>query len=626
MKNKKLLALALASVFTVSLIGTACDGCNPDRSPKPEYTAYGNVVNTRTVQDASSNVSITVVRAKTSSTRGKTVIASGENNVDVAKLQAGDVIHIQSDYTWINVKICEALGSALVYSPTGEFTFEIPSNLAAYNSQTFAGATTIEASVASEAEISENRNLAVNPYDFMYSREVNSPTLSSAPTESKSVENNEVSVYPHAYANRVTRNEAGFYARNAIDGSTQSEGHGNYPYQSWGYDQKSDAEFVVYFGREVKVNQLAFILRANYSGSPEHDTYWESVTAEFSNGTTQNISLEKSASKQEVAVDEVTTTFVRIKNIKAKENANSQMYAALTELEVYGSEVNTENTVATKTYVTPSFGGKQSSNQKTSDYYANDIAETMKFVNDWFLNEADGKLVIPTYNGAKETLYVNSNDWRDSVYYTGMLDYYMTTGDEEAYYYLSSMSEQFDYLVNGDYRTPHGDHYLIGEVYLQLNDLYGGDNFKIKSAVDNAEYNIARDPEDSKPVTSTNSYATDSSRDWSHMAFWWCDALYMSMNTYTLLSRQTGDSKYVEAAYQGYMHWKEILYNKTYHLWHRDTTQFNVYTNKVDESGKKIPTFWARGNAWVHAALAKQLLYLEEDVYPKFTNSIKTTL
>ncbi|MBE7088260.1 MAG: hypothetical protein E7370_01865 [Clostridiales bacterium] len=622
MKNKKIKAIALSVLLAFSSFVAGCNGCNPNTNYEKNYTSYGNVQSTHKVEEASLDVSINVVAKKTSGTRGKNLIASGIDEVEVNGLQAGNLIYLQSDYCWIKVNLCEALGTALVYSPTGEFVFEVPSNLANYDSQAFASATKIQASVATEEEISANRNLAVNPYDFMYSLEKNDPSLSQAPVDSVSVEEGEVCVYPHAYANRVTRNEAGFYARNAIDGLVESQGHGNFPYQSWGYDQKADAEFIVYFGREVSLNKLAFVLRADYSGSPEHDTYWESVTAQFSDGTEQQISLNKSGDKQEVEIDEVKTSFVRIKNIVAKQNGNSQMYAALTELEAYGSEIGGKNTVATKTYVTPTFGGKQSSGQKTAEFYAQDIADTMKIANDWFMQN-DGKLVIPTYNGAQETLYVNSNDWRDSVYYTGLLDYYMTTGDEEAYYYLSGVAEQFDYLVNGDYRTPHGDHYLIGEVFLQLNDLYGADNFKIKSAVDNAEYNIARDPEDSRPVTSTNSYATDGSRDWSHMAFWWCDALYMSMNTYTLLSRQTGDAKYVEAAYEGYMHWKEILYNKTYHLWHRDTTQFNVYTNLTDEDGNKVPTFWARGNAWVHAALAKQLLYLEEERYPEIYEQYK---
>lgn len=48
----------------------------------------------------------------------------------------------------------------------------------------------------------------------------------------------QVAAYPHAYANRVTRNEVSFFARNAIDGRTESNGHGT-SYPSREYDQKS---------------------------------------------------------------------------------------------------------------------------------------------------------------------------------------------------------------------------------------------------------------------------------------------------------------------------------------------------------------------------------------------------
>ncbi len=626
--KKKIVAITLAVIMALS-VALAFSACGEPKQEK-ETTPYGNTVVTRQVTKPSDDVDITVVRKKTASTTGKTVIARGEGEIKVNSLSAGDLIQIDSDYCWIKVKLFDQLGEAIVYSPTGSFTFEVPASASVtsadevapssstlYPAGTFSAAD-ITAEVATADDIRNARNLAVNPYDFMYAREINDQTATSLPTESESVTRGEVVAYPHAYANRVTRNETEFFARNAIDGRLENSGHGAYPYQSWGYNKMSDAEFTVYFGREVSIDDISFVLRADYSGTPAHDTAWESVTVEFSNGATKEVSLARTADKQSAHIGGVKTEYVRLSDIKTPSQDDTQGFAALTELEVYGADTAKKNVAATKTYVTPAIASAKRA-RTTKNYSADDIEDIVEFVNDWFMEKADGILQIPDYgypNEKIETLKVNSDDWRDSVYYSGLLDYFLTTGDEESFCYLRSVCEQFDWLCNSDYRTPHADHYLIGEMYLQMNDLLG-DNYKIQSAVDNAEWNVARDPEDSKTVTTPNSYATDSSRDWSHMAFWWCDALYMGMNTYTLLSKQTGEDKYIKAAYDGYMHWKGVLYNEDYHLWHRDSTQIGLEANATDpETGKKYPLFWSRGNGWVLAALAKQLMYLDENEYP----------
>ena len=75
----------------------------------------------------------------------------------------------------------------------------------------------------------------------MYVDEKNDQNKSDNAMDGKLVDSqaiSQVSAFPHAYANRVTRNEADFYARNAIDGCKDGTNHGNYPYQSWGYDKK----------------------------------------------------------------------------------------------------------------------------------------------------------------------------------------------------------------------------------------------------------------------------------------------------------------------------------------------------------------------------------------------------
>lgn len=610
------LAAAISAPFALSL--AACSTENEDATGIKGQTPFGNGTYTGAVKEPSDDISIKLIR-------GKNVLAEDNGSLVFNEaVKAGDIIEIQSDYKYFTINLFDKLGEQLIYSPSGQFTFQIPSSETIYESGTFGGSShTFTAAKATNSEISERRNLALNPYDYMYVDEINDQTAADNAmdknlTESAALE--QVTAYPHAYANRVTRNEEGFYARNAIDGVKDASSHGNYPYQSWGYDKKTDAEYVVYFGREVTIDEVSFVLRADYtlSGNLEHDTYWESVTLEFSDGSTQNITgFEKNGELQSFDIDKVTTNFVRIKNIKEVQNLNgSQMYAALTEFEVYGNEKNSENAVAERTAVTSTFGGN-TNNFKTSEYSYDEIKEIMDKSIGWFIDTTENtNFQIPDYNGVAMQVKLNDVGWKDAVYYSGLCEAFFTTGDMDEYYFLRGMGNEFNYKVhNGNY-TPHGDNYQIGETYLQLNDLLGT-SYKIESVIANAEYNLSRDMNDSTPPTVTGGEYIDKSRDWSHMGWWWCDALYMSMNTYTLLSEQTGDDKYVEQAYEGYKYWKNKLYNEKYHLWHRDEQQFTDYTTLTDENGNRVATFWSRGNAWVLAALAKQLMYLDESKFPE---------
>lgn len=623
MKMKKILAVLVAGALTSGVVFTAC---KPREDHKPDTavegsTPYGNKTITDEVKDPSSDVTIRLIR-------GKNVLDKGVNSLSYVKaLQAGDIIELSSDYRYLKINLFEKLGEQIIYTPTGRLTYQIPSSQTAYASGTFGGTSHLfTASALSDAEVesasNDVKNLALNPYDFMYIDEKNdqtATTMSADLKNSETVENGETTAFPHAYANRVTRNEAGFFARNAIDGVTASDGHGDSPYQSWGYDKKTDAEFVVYFGREVILNKVAFVLRADFSGTKEHDTYWQDATVEFSDGTTQTIEFEKTGAKQEFELSsEVKTDSVRIRNIHEKQNPNSEMYAALTEFETYGKEDVKKNEAVTRTTIQTVFGGKEQNAFSTSEYSYADVKAKMDKANAWFINKTESEdYKIPDYNGNPMQVKINDAGWKDAVYYSGLSEAFLTTGDMNSYYFLRAVGEQFKYKNNGGSHTAHGDYYQIGETYLQLNDLKSAD-YKLADTLANADWNLTRDPNDTSFTGFSSAKSADKKSDWQHMGFWWCDALYMSMNTYTLLSRQTGDKKYANAAYEGYTYWKGILYNKDYKLWYRDQGEMGKTTGHVDPVTKKeYPVFWARGNAWVLAALAKQLLYLDPETYPE---------
>ena len=589
-------------------------------------TAYGNTKTIKQVENASTDTLIKLIR-------GRNVIASSENELTYSdELNADDVIEITSDYQYLVIDLFDGLGEQLLYSPSGNFVFQIPSSTIqkTYPANTFSGSSFhFKARVASDEEVTSKtvRNLASNPYDFMYADELNNQEesdLSGHLTDSTAVYEGEVAAYPHAYANRVTRNNAQFFARNAIDNSTDSDGHGDYPHQSWGYDQKSDAEFVIYFGRDVLLSELVFVLRADYSGTKEHDTYWQSATVEFSDGTEKKLTFTKTGKEQEFKLDkDILTSSLRIKDIVAVNNVNSEGYAALTEIKANGVEIVKNNPLAVKTYFHSNFGGKEQGKFTTEDYQVSEIKEKMDKVNDWFIDKTENSTyeIIDSNGTSKMQVKIDDDNWKDAVYYSGLLESFLTAGDMDSYYFMRGVGEQFTYLNHEGYHTPHADHAQIGESYLLLDELKHAE-YKVEDTKANIDYCMSWDGKTFPSGGSSIWY--DKSRDWSHLGFWWCDALYMALNSYTLLSQLTGDDDYVLTAYDAYNYFKSSLYNETYHLWYRDGKFIGNTTGNTDpNTDKEYPVFWARGNAWVLAALAKQLEYLDEERFPEIYNTYK---
>ncbi len=526
------------------------------------------------------------------------VKAEGINSLTYGPYVFGDKIAITSDYAYFWVQLCEELPETLVYSESGTFYFEIPSADTGYAPGTFsAESNTITARVATDDEVAASRNLAVNPYDFKYGDEKTTynAALDTLPADSAAVAQGQIHSFPHAYANRVTENKPVFNAHNAIDGMKQTgnQGHNSYPWQSWGGGQYDDVEFVIYFGRPVTVDHLVFTLRADFStgSGREHDSYWTSGTIEFSDGTQVKTTFVKPDGQQDQVVQldtPVTTTSVRLKNLVRHEDPSlTDGWTALTELEVYGAETVTANPRASKDYTEPYFGGKEAV-VTTDELSASDIEEQMKLTFDYFRARNN----------------ISDLKWTSAVYYSGIMDAYMTTGDLDYYLFAHNRAESVDYRMNSASFTDHGDDYSISQLYLTLNGLLPSDK-KTAKLLANADYNVK-----------TNGF----------IRYDWCDALFMSGSIYTKLANLTGDDEYSRVEHESYLRWRNgegpamsdgrepvALYNTDYNLWYRDSKYVNGGhrpSMPAPSSGKDI--FWARGNGWVFAYYAQQMLYIQD--------------
>ena len=113
-------------------------------------------------------------------------------------------------------------------------------------------------------------------------------------------------------------------------------------------------------------------------------------------------------------------------------------------------------------------------------------------------------------------------------------------------------------------------------------------------------YNIAPAKKKIARAKEVMSYEADSK---ANDYWWWADALYMVMPTLTKMYKLTGDVKYLDKIYDNLQYSDSIMLDKETGLYFRDG-RYVYPKHKANNGGKD---FWARGDGWVLAGLAKVL-------------------
>lgn len=228
--------------------------------------------------------------------------------------EEGDFIQVFVDQpnTYLVVKLDETLDSTLIYLAEKEWIYPVSltkNAQEAHSERRFKGSSHyLSVRTATSEEIGSYRNLALNPHD----------------------QQNFAGAYPHAFANVETRNDATFYACNAVDGVYANRSHGAYPYQSWGINQQPNAELTIDFGRQVILDKVIFILRADFP----HDNYWQSVSLFFSDGTKEVFKTIKTEQPQVFHFTKRMITTVTLGELIQSEVTS--LFPALTQIELFG--------------------------------------------------------------------------------------------------------------------------------------------------------------------------------------------------------------------------------------------------------------------------------------------------
>lgn len=185
--------------------------------------------------------------------------------------------------------------------------------------------------------------------------------------------------------------------------------------------------------------------------------------------------------------------------------------------------------------------------------------------------------------------------WDNAAYHTGNMEAYFLTGNEEWKNYSERWAEHNGWMgAKGTDRSrwkyDYGetdDHVLFGDwqiCFQTYADLYRilPDDRRIRRAREVMEYEMS---------TPRNDY------------WWWADGLYMVMPVMTKMHRITGNKKYLDKLYEYVLVSDNIMYDPDEALYYRDAKY--VYPAHKSANGKK--DFWARGDGWVLAGLAKVL-------------------
>ena len=265
---------------------------------------------------------LTIIYLKVIDKKGRLKYKEQGKNLTVTykgEFAEGDKIRVDiTEGEFVAVKLDPSMSESIVHIPNKSFIFEVPTGvlIAGYAPGAFAGDEhVICAREVDDDEIYAYRNIALNSHDL----------------------HGDVKFFPHASANFVTRGLSCFYERNAIDGNTQNEGHGAYPYNSWAGGARDDLEYRIDFGQKVEVEKFVVYLRADFP----HDTYWKSIDFEFSDGTTVTGNFDGIAAGQEVELPEKKETeYIILK--KLTQVSYPLSWAALSQIEVYGKYIKKE--------------------------------------------------------------------------------------------------------------------------------------------------------------------------------------------------------------------------------------------------------------------------------------------
>ena len=193
--------------------------------------------------------------------------------------------------------------------------------------------------------------------------------------------------------------------------------------------------------------------------------------------------------------------------------------------------------------------------------------------------------------------------WDDAAYHTGNMEAYKLLGNarwlaysdawarynlwqgarekDQSKWKYANYGEGQDYVLFGDWQ-------ICFQTYLDIYEMQP-DDYKIARALEVMDYEVRQPQND---------------------FWWWADVLYMVMPVMTKLYKTTGDVKYLDKLYENFKWSDDLMFDKDEQLYYRDAKYIWPKVKTACNGGK---SFWARGDGWVLAGLAKVLSDMPKD-------------
>lgn len=193
--------------------------------------------------------------------------------------------------------------------------------------------------------------------------------------------------------------------------------------------------------------------------------------------------------------------------------------------------------------------------------------------------------------------------WDNAAYYTGNMEAYRMTGRADYYQYSDKWCRHnnwrganSDNKANWKYKT-----YGEGQDFV----LFGDWQICFQTYID--MYNLV--PEDFKVARAKEVMAYECNMS-DNKFWWWADALYMVMPVMTKMYRLTGEVMYLDKLYENFLWSDSLMWDAEAQLYYRDGKYIWPKVTTSCDGGK---SFWARGDGWVLAGLAKVLADMPRD-------------
>lgn len=209
--------------------------------------------------------------------------------------------------------------------------------------------------------------------------------------------------------------------------------------------------------------------------------------------------------------------------------------------------------------------------------------KTLIKVNDYYLKKhPDPYAGIPYYSRKK---VYEANIWTRGIYFEGLMALHSIYPDNRYYDYAYKWADTHKWGMRRD-ETPtrNADNYCCAQTYIDL-------------------YRLTPEPHMLTKTKGTMNMLVNTPQvnDWT-----WIDAIQMGMPVLAKMSKETGDPRYSEKAWEMYSWTRDTLagglFNQKEGLWWRDKDFVPPYK---EPNGKNC--YWSRGNGWVVAALVRVL-------------------